>query len=100
MIWQPISEPELALQIQSSLDQMSEADREKFASVRTPIYRIPCKRNVQAVGEEIFVLAHVGSRVLLFDDVEDEFGVGDLVGSAALEGWELLGDLSNALKKL
>jgi len=99
MTWKPISEAELRIQIQSALGPMSKPDRQKFDSIRTPLRRIPCRRSAQAGSEEVFVLAHVGSRVLLFDDVEDEFGVGNVVGSSALERWELLGDLSNALRK-
>lgn len=62
-------------------------------------HRIPCKRNAQTPNEEIFVVAQAGSRVLVFDDVEDEFGVGDLAESSVLEKWDLLGSLSNALTR-
>jgi hypothetical protein len=102
MTWQPISESELKLQLQSALEQMSEVERKKFASIQTPIYRIPCRRNNQTADEQIFVVAHSKNKILLFDDVEDEFGVADLIETPprVLKEWDLVGDLATALHKL
>ena len=81
---------------------MSDVERKKFASFQTPIYRISCRRNNQTAEEQIFVVAHSKNKILLFDDVEDEFGIADLVEtpSRVLKEWELVGDLVTALRKL
>ena len=36
----------------------------------------PCDRGEQYGVESVFVVARAGSRLLLFDDAEDEFGIG------------------------
>ena len=103
MTWQPISETKLKLQLEDAVAEMSELDRKKFISVQTPLYRIPCRRITnKTADEQIFVVARSENKILLFDDVEDEFGVADLVETSlpVLEKWELVGDLEAALRKL
>jgi len=96
MTWQSISESELNSEIQRALKKMSKADLQKFTRIQVPPYKISCGRN--GVDEEIFVVARVGNKILVYDDVENEFGVAELDASAILKNWGLIGDLVYALK--
>jgi hypothetical protein len=102
MTWQPISESELESQLQLALKQMSDVETQKFAAVRTPLFRVPCRRPNQAATEMVFAVARSGTKLLVFDDVEDEFAVTEFsdVPGYAVENWELLGDLATALRKI
>lgn len=99
MNWRPISEADLLAQMRRAVSKLDVADGEKFAAFQTSPHRIFCKRSGQKANEEIFVVAQTGSKVLVFDDVEDEFGVGELADSSVLEKWDLIGSLSEALTR-
>lgn len=99
MTWNPISESEVTTIVQEAVARMSPEDAKKFARIQTPIHAIRCRHRGDLPEENIFLVARVGSKVLVFDDVEDQFGVGDLAQSDVLEQWDLLGDLSFALTR-
>ena len=76
----------------------------KFESVRTPISKAKCKRSDSDLyGEEhLFVLGQSGNKLLVFYDVEEDFGIADFVahGNTPLENWNLFGTLEHALLRL
>jgi hypothetical protein len=41
-----------------------------------PVFEQPCFRSEDYGIEEVFAVARAGNRVLFFDDVEEDFGVG------------------------
>ena len=101
MDWQPITDNELSLLIEEAILELSEEARLKFESVRTPISKVRCKRfDSDQYGEELlFVIGRSGNKLLVFDDVEDDFGIADLAahGDTPLENWRLFGTLEYAL---
>lgn len=102
MDWQPITEKELSLQIEEAVFQMSEEARRKFESVRAPISKVECRRGSRYGEEQLFVLCRSGNKLLLFDDVEDEFGIAvfGFQGDAPLMEWKLFSTLEQALSEL
>ena len=100
MTWQPITEADLKSQIHNSVNQLSEVDKSTFEQLQTPLRRIACRRGGHRTNEEMFVIAGFGDKVLVYDDVEDEFAIGELEKSHVLKKWDLLGDLASALSAL
>lgn len=59
-----------------------------------------CDRGEQYGIEHVFVVARAGPRLLLFDDVEDEFAIGEPDNDGVLRDWGLYGELVFALRNL
>ena len=57
-----------------------------------------CHRSEQHGIEHIFVVARAGVRLLLSDDAEDEFAVGEVDADGVLRKWDLYGELVFALR--
>jgi hypothetical protein len=76
MEWQKVSRE----RFQSILDEEVAAlpqEAAKILKVRAvPIFEQPCLRSEDYGIEKVFAVARAENRVLFFDDVEDEFGVG------------------------
>ena len=77
-------------------------EQSKFARVKIPLKKVPCHRSVEGKDGWLFVVASDGKTAVVFDDVEQEFGI---CKSAALEGgtvreWGLAGSLVFALMHL
>jgi hypothetical protein len=66
--FQSIFDEEVALLSQEALRIL------KVHSV--PIFEQPCFRSEDYGTEKVFAVAQAGNRVLFFDDVEEDFGVG------------------------
>ena len=60
----------------------------------------PCCRDAAYGIEHVFVVARDGARLLLFDDAEDEFGIGVADTDGVLRTWDLYGELMFALRNL
>jgi hypothetical protein len=99
MVWHPITEHELAPQVQQAVEQMAEDVRSKFVSIQIPMQKLACRRSGQYGDELLIAVARSGNRVIVFDDVEDEFAVANLPVNTgeALSDWELVGTLENAM---
>jgi hypothetical protein len=69
--WSPITESEMQRLLDEQLASCSEAEREAYARVRTPLRHVPFQRG-QTV-ESVFSLAQHGEDLLIFDDVEYGF---------------------------
>jgi hypothetical protein len=76
MEWQKVSRE----QFQSILDEEVAALTPEAVRIlevhAAPIFEQLCFRNEDYGMEKVFVVARAGNRVLFFDDVEEEFGVG------------------------
>ena len=76
MEWQKVSRETF----QSILDEEVAAltpDTAKILDVNAvPVFEQSCFRSENYGTEKVFAVARAGKRVLFFDDVEDEFGVG------------------------
>lgn len=60
----------------------------------------PCIRTPEIGQEMIYVAACFGEKVLVFDDVEDEFGMGIISQNGLLENCKLYGTLEASLSML
>jgi hypothetical protein len=84
---------------------MSEEARQKFESIKIPLTHMKCRRK-HFYGEgydedPIFIVGRSGNKLLVFDDVEDEFAIAEPEpGATFLEHWRLSGELEMALKHL
>jgi len=66
----------------------------------TTVVEQPCYRSEQYGVERVFVVATIGPRLLLFDEVEDEFAIGVVDSDGILRSWNLYGELVFALRNL
>lgn len=100
MNWHPITRKELELIIQKSLTNLPGDLREHFQCVAEEPRQVPCRRRDGNL-EKLFVIATSNHRLMVFDDVEDEFGVTMRPPAGeALESWELFPDLESAFRRL
>ena len=77
-------------------------EKAKFERVKIPVKKVPCHRSLEGKDGWLFVVADDGKTAVVFDDVEQEFGI---CKSAALAGgtvreWGLAGSLVFALMHL
>jgi hypothetical protein len=97
MSWQPISEGELS---EIVAEQLLRLDPE--AEVRWHRYKVGspqpmlCVRDTVSGApgepEPIYALARSGDAVLIYDDVEDEFGTGIIDPDGVLRTWGTFGE--------
>lgn len=97
MNWQPISETELTIRIENEICDMSQTERDEFERARIKPRLIKCKRG-GFTAEKIYAVAESNGNLIVFDDVEDEFGVGAAQENGSLEEWSLFGRLADALR--
>ncbi|MDR0250902.1 MAG: hypothetical protein LBI35_06310 [Burkholderiales bacterium] len=64
--------------------------------------RCKCKRSELYGTESIFIVAEFKNNFIVYDDVEDEFGMahGAKIKDGVLTEWELFSDLKGAFQKL
>jgi hypothetical protein len=102
MTWQPITKERLLKRIEEDILQLSEEARQKFESIKIPLTRVKCRRK-HFYGEgydedPIFIVGRSGNKLLVFDDVEDEFAIAEPEpGATFLENLGLCGELELAL---
>ena len=84
----------------ADLEELAPDTRKAYEAHATGVIEVPCYRNNVYGFERVFVVARHGNRVSAFDDVEDEFAVGDLVDDGVLRHWGLYGTLTIALANL
>ena len=63
-------------------------------------YKIPCQRIINSPVEFIYVVACYRDNLLIYDDVEEEFGIGVVPKGGVLKEWNLYGSLEVALNAL
>ena len=81
---------------------MDKNEREKFIRIQIPMYRLTCRRSNQYGDEWLIAVARLGNKLIVFDDVEDEFGIVISSGDSheVFHDWRLFGTLENALKEI
>jgi hypothetical protein len=75
MKWTAITATQLEKIISESLQIISPEEKIKFDSIRVPLYTVDCVRGKSAKVEKVFVVARSGKKIIIYDDVEDEFAV-------------------------
>jgi hypothetical protein len=100
MSWKPITQEDLYVLLQSCINEMSAVSVALFQKYAVQPYQLSCVRTTKTGQEVIFVVAHIDEKVLVFDDVEDEFGIGTIPQNGVLDKWQLYGTLETALNVL
>ncbi|MFC4310354.1 hypothetical protein ACFPN2_14775 [Steroidobacter flavus] len=98
--WEPISREEFDVLLAKELLTFEAADHELWSRYRVGVRTAPIVRSQEYGAEQVFVVAVIGDRILLFDDVEDEFGVARLPPDKPLEDYGTYGELRFALRAL
>jgi hypothetical protein len=95
MSWKPITESDLLELLASCIKELDRETLAKLDSIRVPLRRVRCKRG--QIDDSLYVIAQRGSSALVFDDVEEEFGIATLGADDVVVTWQLHGLLVNAL---
>jgi len=98
--WKPISRPEVENRLKSEVAALPADVMNIYKNHAITIAEQLCFRSDQYGTERVFVVARSGSQLLIFDDVEDEFGVGAPGDEGVLREWGLCGYLIDALRLL
>jgi hypothetical protein len=96
MAWQPISETDLQYLMANELGRLSDAQFQRWERYGIKPEHVTCERAVGAGGppsvDPIYVIARSGQEVLVYDDVEGEFGTGVLDQDGVLRTWGTWGE--------
>ncbi|HKS76045.1 MAG TPA: hypothetical protein VJQ82_22725 [Terriglobales bacterium] len=98
--WNPISRPEFDERLEEEVADLCPDTRKIYEENTIVIVAQPCFRSQLYGIEHVFVVARAGARLLFFDDVEDEFAVGEPDKDGVLRKWGLCGELRSALLNL
>jgi len=96
--WEPISLADLESRLKIEVAALPDDLVNTFKGHATAIVEQPCFRSEGYGTERVFVIARSGTRLLIFDDVEDEFAIGVSDEGGVLRDWSLYGDLMDALR--
>jgi hypothetical protein len=82
MTWQPISEADLQYLMANELGRLNDIQFQRWKRYAIKPEHVTCERGVMTggppVAEPIYIPARSEREVLLYDDVEEEFGTGTL----------------------
>ena len=98
--WQPLSRAGFEDVLKQEVTQLTPEALKIYEAYASGIVEQPCYRSGQYGIERVFVVARHGERLLLFDDVEDEFAVGVPDSDGVLRDWGLYGPLLVAVRGL
>ena len=98
--WTPISRPQFENLLKAEVAALPADVLNIYKQHAITIAEQSCFRSEQYGMKRVFVVARSGSQLLIFDDVEDEFAVGEPSDDGVLREWGLCGDLVDALRLL
>jgi len=98
--WHPLSRVGLEDVLKREVTQLPPEALKTYEAHAIGIVEQPCYRSEEYGLERVFVVARRGARVLLFDDVEDEFALGMPDSDGVLRDWSLCGPLRVAIRAL
>jgi hypothetical protein len=76
MTWNPISRDVFERILEEEIEALTPAALKAYEKYATAPFEQPCARSVDSGIERVFVVARNENRLLFFDDVEEDFGVG------------------------
>lgn len=83
----------------NDLEFLSENELDCLSKIKIEPYALQCLRRRGGGVESVYIVASRGSQLLLYDDVEDEYGVALKPEDNLLRDWDLFGDLAFALRR-
>jgi hypothetical protein len=98
----PHSLEEVDALVNAEQTEFTAAELAKFARLRITTRTAPCYREADRSDGNLFVVASDGKTAVVFDDVEQEFGIckAAALDSGAVREWGLAGSLVFALMHL
>jgi hypothetical protein len=102
MTWTPYSLEEVANLLDTERREFTADEQAKFARVKVPVRKVRCHRGDERSGDCLFVVADDGETAVVFDDVDQEFGIckSSALGGDIVRHWSLAGSLVFALMHL
>jgi hypothetical protein len=102
MTWTPCSLEEVEKILSAEQAEFSADEQAKFARLKVPIRKVPCHRGPEHSGDCLFVVASDGKTAVVFDDVDEEFGICKVTAldDSIVREWNLAGSLVFALMHL
>jgi hypothetical protein len=81
---------------------LSADEQAKFNRTQVPIRKVRCVRSPQHADDGLFVIASDGQTAIVFDDVDQEFGIckAKALDDGPVRDWGLAGSLVFALMHL
>ena len=98
--WNPLSRTRFDEILAAEVASLPQDALKTYESHRIDVVKQTCHRSEQYGIEHVFVVARAGVRLLLFDDAEDEFAVGEVDTDGVLRKWDLYSELVFALRNL
>lgn len=101
MDWEQISKDEIENILSQEFDDLPSDLQNIFnASKIDPIRKLKCIRPGADIVEEVFEILRIKNTIIIYDDVEEEFGVTVVPSDTDpyLKYWNLFIDLGSALK--
>jgi hypothetical protein len=96
MAWQPISETDLQHLMANELGRLTDAQFQRWEQYGLKPEHVLCERPVHGDGQPnrdpMYVIARSGDQVLVYDDVEEQFGTGTLDPDGVLRAWGTWGE--------
>ncbi len=87
MEWSPVNRERLDQILKDELKSLGQALLATYQEYATNPVELPCFRGGSYGIEHMFVIARKDTRVLFFDDVEEDFGVGTPAEDGVLRDW-------------
>lgn len=97
---QPVPRSRFEDILREELATLTTEELKIYETYATAVLEQRCYRDEHYGMEKVFVVARAGTRLLVFDDVEDEFAIGDSDNDGILRKWDLYGPLVVALRNL
>ena len=91
MSFDPIPLEEFKLLLAEHVLRLDAPTFAKWERLRIAPQLVPCERHNQA-RETIYSVAREADDQIIYDDVEEEFGVGHLDADGVLRNWSTVGD--------
>jgi hypothetical protein len=98
--WNPLSRARFDEILADEVASLPPDALKMYERYATGVMEHPCNRGKQYGVESVFVVARADSRMLLFDDAEDEFAIGVPRDDGVLTDWSLYGELVFAIRNL
>jgi hypothetical protein len=102
MTWIPYTMDELDHLLKSEQANFSADEQAKFNRNKVPIRKVRCIRSPQHADDGLFVIASDRQTAVIFDDVDQEFGIckAKALDDGPVRDWGLAGSLVFALMHL
>jgi len=100
MTWRPVSRELFDKILKEEVKALTPTAMQIYARFAVPPFEQLCSRSVEYGVERVFVVARDENRLLFFDDVEEDFGVGIPDEDGILRDMDTFGPLVAAVLAL